>query len=249
LILPRGPSSLRRAIGTSALLAALLVCCRRPSATGTLANAPTLDAGAVANGRAYAGRRVAPTMGFEGAEWLDRPEREESEQPEKVLDALAIPPGATVADVGAGTGYFTLRLARRVGPEGHVLATDIEPRMLGVLAERAAARHLANIETRVVTSQDPRLDPSSLDLVLMVDVYHELADPREELTAVKRALRPGGRLVLVEYRGEDPAVQIKPEHKMTRAQIEAEVLPAGFRELEDLEFLRDQRVMVFVAAA
>jgi len=195
------------------------------------------------------GRAIAPAMGFAGASWLDRPEREKTEQPEKALDALAIVPGQAVADVGAGTGYFTLRIARRVGPQGHVLATDIEPRMLAVLADRAAKARLSNIETRVVTSDDARLDPASLDLVLMVDVYHELSHPRAELAAVRRALRPGGRLALIEYRGEDPKVDIKPEHKMTRAQVEAEVLPAGYRELEDVELLRDQRILVFTPAA
>jgi SAM-dependent methyltransferase len=197
---------------------------------------------------AYARRTPAPAMGFGGASWLDRPEREQTEQPEKALDALAIEPGMTVADVGAATGYFTLRIARRVGREGHVVATDLEPRMLAVLAERATKAHLSNIETRVVTNDDPRLDPGSLDLVLMVDVYHELAHPQAELAAVKRALRPGGRLALVEYRGEDPKVAIKPEHKMTRAQVEAEVLPAGYREVHDFELLRDQRILVFTPA-
>jgi ubiquinone/menaquinone biosynthesis C-methylase UbiE len=184
-------------------------------------------------------------MGFGGASWLDRPGREQTEQPEKALGALAIEPGSTVADVGAGTGYFTLRIARRVGAQGHVVATDIEPRMLAVLTDRATKAHLSNIETRVVTSDDPRLDAASLDLVLMVDVYHELAHPQAELAAVKRALRPGGRLALVEYRAEDPNVAIQPAHKMTRAQVEAEVLPAGYRELADFEVLRDQRILVF----
>ena len=117
--------------------------------------------------------------------------------------------------------------------------------MLAVLTDRATMAHLSNIEIRVVTSDDPRLDAASLDLVLMVDVYHELAHPQAELAAVKRALRPGGRLALVEYRGEDPNVAIQPAHKMTRAQVEAEVLPAGYRELEDFEALRDQRILVF----
>ena len=154
-------------------------------------------------------------MGFAGASWLDRPEREQTEQPEKALDALAIVPGSTVADVGAGTGYFTLRIARRVGPQGHVVATDLEPRMLAVLTDRAARAHLSNIETRVVTSEDPRLDPASLDLVLMIDVYHELAHPRAELAAIRRALRPAGRLALIEYRGEDP-VRCPPSRPSTR---------------------------------
>ena len=160
-------------------------------------------------------------------------------------DALAIEPGIAVADVGAGTGYFTLRIARRVGAQGHVVATDLEPRMLAVLAERATKAHLSNIETRVVTNDDPRLDPGSLDLVLMVDVYHELAHPQAELAAVKRALRPGGRLALVEYRGEDPKVAIKPEHKMTLKQVRREVEPQGFTFLRSDEFLPWQHIIIF----
>ena len=254
-----------RRLAPLALVLALAGCSRGPTPTGAVVvgprplDAPPVDSAPVdaapvdaavvieppSTNEVHAPRAIAPAMGFGGASWLDRPEREKTEQPEKALDALAIAPGLVVADVGAGTGYFTLRIARRVGPEGHVVATDIEPRMLAVLADRAAKAHLANIETRVVTSDDPRLDPASLDLVLMVDVYHELAHPQAELAAVKRALRPGGRLALIEYRGEDPKVAIRPEHKLTRAQVEAEVLPAGYVELEDFEALRDQRILVF----
>jgi SAM-dependent methyltransferase len=218
-----------------------------PAAASEVPAAPSPAAAAPppVDSAVYARRPIATPMGFGGASWLDRPDREKTEEPEKVLDALAILPGSTVADVGAGTGFFSLRIARRVGPAGHVVATDLEPRMLALLAERAAEQRLDNIETRVVTSDDPRLDAASVDLVLMVDVYHELVHPAAELAAVRRALRPAGRLALVEYRGEDPRGAIKPEHKMTRAQVEAEVEPAGFREVADHEFLRDQRVLVF----
>jgi ubiquinone/menaquinone biosynthesis C-methylase UbiE len=195
------------------------------------------------------GRKIAPVMGFGGAGWLDRADRERTEEPEKALDALTLARGMTVADIGAGTGYFTLRIARRVGPEGHVIASDIDKRMLDVLTNRADEASLSNIETRLATEDDTRLAPASLDLALMVDVYHELSHPAAELAAIRRALRPAGRLALVEYRGEDPAVAIKPEHKMTRAQIEAEVLPAGYHEVLDYEELRDQRILVFTPAA
>lgn len=184
-------------------------------------------------------------MSVLGADWLERPEREATEQPERVLDALAIAPGSVVADVGAGTGYFSLRLARRVGPGGRVLATDIQPGMLERLQARARAAGVTNVTTVLSTEDDTRLAPASVDLVLMVDVYHELARPAETLVQLRRALRPGGRLVLVEYRGEDPDVAIKEEHKMTLAQIQREVLPAGFRLDVVHEFLRDQRVVVF----
>ena len=193
----------------------------------------------------YAGRTIAPTMSFAGAAWLDRAERETRERPDAVLDAIAITDGMVVADVGAGSGYFTLRLARRVGTRGRVIATDIQPEMLAMIRERAGAAGLANVETRLVGSDDAGLDAHSIDLALLVDVYHELADPAAVVGGIRRALRPGGRLVLVEYRAEDPDVPIKPEHEMSLAQIRREILPMGFRELADLEMLPDQRVVVF----
>ena len=193
----------------------------------------------------YAGRRIAPTMSFAGAAWLDRSEREERERPDAVLDALAITDGMIIADVGAGSGYFTLRIAKRV-PRGRVIATDIQPEMLAMIRERAQAAGLANVETRLVKADDAGLDAHSIDLAILVDVYHELADPAAVVGGIRRALRPGGRLVLVEYRAEDPNVPIKPEHEMSLAQIRREIVPMGFRETADLEFLPDQRVVVFV---
>ncbi len=186
----------------------------------------------------YAGRAIAPTMSYLGAAWLDRPEREAREQPERVLDALAIKPTDVVADVGAGTGYFALRLAKHAM---HVFATDLQPEMRAQLGIRADG--VKNLEVRSATATDSGLPAGCCDLVLMVDVYHELADPAAVMATVRRALRPGGRLVLVEYRGEDPAVPIKPEHKMTLAQIRKEL--AGWRFVESLEFLPDQRVVIF----
>lgn len=191
-----------------------------------------------------AGRTIAPTMSFVGAAWLDRGERETRERPEVVLDALAIADGMIVADVGAGSGYFTLRIARRV-PRGKVIATDVQPEMLAMIRERAASSGLANIETRLVKPDDAGLAPASIDLALLVDVYHELSDPAAVVGGIRRALRPGGRLVLVEYRAEDPSVPIKPEHEMSLAQIRRELVPMGFREVADLEMLPDQRVVVF----
>ncbi len=194
---------------------------------------------------AYAGRPIATTMSYLGAGWLDRSDRAERERPDAVLDALTLRDGMVVADVGAGSGYFTLRLARRVGATGHVIATDVQPEMLAMVKERAAAAGLANVETRLVMPDDAGLAPASIDLALMVDVYHELADPAAVVGGLRRALKPGGRLVLVEYRGEDPEVPIKPEHKMTLAQIKAELEPMGFRLVDDLEFLPDQRIVIW----
>jgi FkbM family methyltransferase len=185
-------------------------------------------------------------MSYHGADWLERADREATEQPEKVLDALKITPGSTVADIGAGTGYFSLRLAKRVGPQGRVLATDIQPQMLSLLKENMKAADLHNIEPLPCTATDTKLPEGQLDLALMVDVYHELEYPEETLAQVRRALKRDGRLVLVEYRGEDPSVPIKPEHKMTLAQARAEIEPLGFRVEEVFEFLVYQRVIVFV---
>jgi ubiquinone/menaquinone biosynthesis C-methylase UbiE len=186
----------------------------------------------------YAGRTIAPTMSYAGAAWLDRADREAREQPEKVLDALALKPTDVVADVGAGTGYFTLRLAKRVA---HVFATDLQPEMRAELGVRANG--VKNIEIRAATNTESGLPPGCCDLVLMVDVYHELADPEAVLATLRRAVRPNGRLVLVEYRGEDPAVPIKPEHKMTLAQLKQEL--ASWQFVDSLEFLPDQRIVIF----
>ncbi|HEV8717064.1 MAG TPA: methyltransferase domain-containing protein [Candidatus Binatia bacterium] len=195
--------------------------------------------------KTFKGRVIAPAMSYQGAGWLERPDREATEQPEKVLDALKIAPGSTVADIGSGTGYFSLRLAKRVGPQGRVLATDIQPQMLALLDENRRAAGTRNIEPILCTPTDAKLPAGQLDLALMVDVYHELAYPEETMAQVRRALKPDGRLVLVEYRGEDASVPIKPEHKMTLAQVRAEIEPMGFQVQEVLEFLAYQRVIVF----
>lgn len=193
----------------------------------------------------YMGRRIADVMSWEGAEWLFRETRVQEEQPEAMLDALKIPRGATVADVGAGAGYHSIRLARRVGAKGTVLATDLQPEMLRMLRENARTARVANIKPILATQDDAKLPLERLDLVLMVDVYHECTNPETTLTSIKKALKPGGRLVLVEFRGEDPEVPIKPEHKMTLAQVRREVEPIGLVFKESLEFLPWQHVIVF----
>ena len=193
----------------------------------------------------YMGRRIADVMSYQGAEWLIRASREEEEQPEAMLDALKIAPGSTVADVGAGVGYTSLRIARRVGPEGLVLATDIQPQMLKMLASNARTAGVENIRPIRSTATDPKLPEGEVDLILMVDVYHECTDPEATLRGLRKALKPGGRLVLVEFRGEDPEVPIKPEHKMTLKQVRLELEPQGFRFLDSYEFLPWQHIIVF----
>lgn len=193
----------------------------------------------------YRGRQVSQTMSFHGAPWLTREERDREEQPEKVLDALGIRPGESVCDLGAGNGYFTLRMARRVGPKGRVFAVDIQEEMLELLERRQREAGLENIELVLSTLTDSRLGEKSVSLVLMVDVYHELSHPAEVLATVKRALKPGGRVVLVEYRGEDPLVPIKPLHRMFERQAIAEMEAQGFRWIKTHRFLRTQHVLEF----
>ncbi len=192
----------------------------------------------------YAGRPIAATMSYLGASWLERGDRAERERPDDVVAALRLTEGMVIADIGAGSGYFTVRLARAVGPRGRVIATDVQPEMLALVRARMATAGLTNIEPRLVTATDAGLAPRSIDLALLVDVYHELADPAAIMHGVRDALVPGGRLVLVEYRAEDPDSPIKPEHTMTLAQIRRELGALGFRELEDLEFLPDQRIVI-----
>ena len=177
-------------------------------------------------------RRIAQVMGAGGADWLVRPEREAEEHPDEALDALKIPKGATVADVGAGVGYFTWRLAERVGPNGVVYGEDIQQEMLDQLRKNMQARHLENVRAVLGTIADAKLPKESLDLVLLVDVYHEFSEPERMLDSLRDSLKPGGRLVLLEYRGEDPKVAIKPEHKMTVEQVRAEVQPGRFPEFD-----------------
>ena len=195
----------------------------------------------------YMGREIAPAMSFEGggAEWLMRPERIEEEQPEKMIDALKLKPGMTVADVGAGVGYTTLRMARRVAPGGVILATDIQLKMVKALEERAREAGVKNVKPLLATADDPRLPEAGVDLALMVDVYHECADPAAMLAALRKALKPDGRLVLVEFRGEDDSVPINPVHKMTVAQVRKELEANGFAMVEAQEFLPWQHILIF----
>ena len=177
----------------------------------------------------YMGRQIAEVMSWEGADWLFRETRVDEEQPEAMLEALKIPKGATVADVGAGAGYHSIRLARRVGPRGTVLASDVQPEMLRMLRENARTAGIVNIKTILASQGETKLPRGTVDLILMVDVYHECSDPERTLQGLYEALKPGGRLVLVEFRGEDPEVPIKPEHKMTVAEVRREIEPQGFK--------------------
>jgi ubiquinone/menaquinone biosynthesis C-methylase UbiE len=190
-------------------------------------------------------RRIAQVMGPGGADWLVRPERVEEEHPDEALDALKIAKGSTVADIGAGVGYFTWRLAERVGPSGIVYAEDIQQVMLDMLNRNMKERKLANVRPVLGAIDDPKLPKDSLDLVLLVDVYHEFSEPQRMLARIRESLKPGGRLVLLEYRGEDPKVPIRPEHKMTVKQVRAELEPANLAFVESIEILPQQHILVF----
>jgi ubiquinone/menaquinone biosynthesis C-methylase UbiE len=199
----------------------------------------------VPKSREYKGREIAETMSFLGADWLIRESREEEERPDQMLDSLKIKPGDVVADVGAGVGYTSLRLSRRVGPEGKVLATDIQPEMIRMLRANMRTFGVKNVVPLLATQTDTKLPEGKVDLVIMVDVYHECSDPEALLQGIRKALKPGGRLVLVEYKAEDPNVPIKPEHKMTTAQARKEVEPQGFAFKEVLDFLPWQHILIF----
>jgi len=191
------------------------------------------------------GRRFAPVMGYQGADWLERSERDEEEAPDVALNVLKIPKGASVADIGAGSGFITERLSARVGPTGRVFANDVQPQMLQMLARRLAARTLTNVTLVQGTIDDPKLDAASVDLEIMVDVYHEFSQPQAMLRRLRAALKPGGRLVLLEYRKEDPTVPIKFEHKMSVAEAKMEVEAEGFTLAKVDEALPRQHILIF----
>jgi predicted methyltransferase len=191
------------------------------------------------------GRAYARPMGLAGAPWLDRDEREREEAPSRALALMQITPGSAVADIGAGSGYFTERLARLVGPSGTVYATDIQQGMLDLIASRVTRERLTNVTLVLGEPSNPKLPPASLDLALMVDVYHELWEPQTVLRHIHAALKAGGRLVLVEYKGEDPAIPIIPSHKMTVAQAKLELEHEGFVLTTAHAGLPRQHVLVF----
>ncbi|MBU6387889.1 MAG: class I SAM-dependent methyltransferase [Pirellula sp.] len=167
----------------------------------------------------YMGRRIALPMSYHGIPWLNRPERIQEENPEEMLEQLDVKPGMTVCDMGCGDGYYTIELAKRVGPTGKVIAVDIQPEMLQELSRRCERGNLKNVDMVLGLPHDPKLPIGQVDLILMVDVYHEFSNPVEMLNAMRKSLKPNGRIALVEFRGEDPQVPIKPEHKMTKKQI------------------------------
>lgn len=192
----------------------------------------------------YYGREIAHYMTHLAAPWLDRPERDTEERPDLVMKALALKPGDVVADLGCGTGYFSWRMAKAVGPTGIVYGQDIQPEMLDLLAVKMKEREVTNVVGVLGTIDDPKL-PQPVDLAIMVDVYHECSQPAEFIAAVCRSLKPGGRLVFVEYRGEDPEVPIKALHKMTEAQVKLEMTAQPLDFVETVKTLPRQHLIIF----
>ncbi|WP_339458488.1 class I SAM-dependent methyltransferase [Nodularia spumigena] len=195
-------------------------------------------------GKYYMGREIAKVMGHTGAGWLERPRREVEEQPSKIVSALNLQPDNVVADIGAGTGYLSFRIAPLL-TDGKVLAVDIQPEMLEIINFFQQEKNISNVEPILATLTNPNLPDASVDLALMVDAYHELEYPQEVMTGIVKALKPGGKVVLVEYRGENPLIMIKRLHKMTQKQVRKEMQAVGLVWRETKNLLPQQHLMIF----
>ncbi|MFC7336552.1 class I SAM-dependent methyltransferase [Haloferula chungangensis] len=195
-------------------------------------------------GKFYMGREISQVMGHEGIDWLERDNREAEEAPSEAIAALDLKPDAIIADIGAGSGYYTFRIAELV-PDGQVIAVDIQPEMLAFIDAQEEELGLDNVTAHLGSVDDTQLDPESIDAALMVDAYHEFSHPREIMTSIVSALRPGGKVFLLEYRAEDPSVPIKGLHKMTQAQAIKEMEAVGLAWETTHDFLPWQHLMVF----
>jgi ubiquinone/menaquinone biosynthesis C-methylase UbiE len=196
-------------------------------------------------GRYFMGREIAKYMTYHGASWLWRSTREREERPSRLLDVLDLKPGDVIADIGAGAGYLSFPMADRVSPGGWVYAVDIQPEMLAMIESEKNARKVNNIRLVLGDPQSPRLPDKSIDVAVLLDVYHELYYPYEMMQEICRAMKPGGRVVLVEYRGEDPSVPIKPLHKMTQRQVKKEMKPHPLRWVRTSKDLPRQHIFIF----
>ena len=194
-------------------------------------------------------RRPAPVMGFGGADWLEREGREAEQRPDQIIRTMGLKDGDVVADLGCGTGYFARRMARAVAPTGRVYGVDIQPEMLDRMKGLLAREGITNVVPVLGTGDDPRLPPASLDWIVLVDVYHEFQQPKAMLAKMREAMKPAGRIALVEYRLEgDSAAHIRAEHRMSAAQVLGEWQPAGFRLVEKYDYLPTQHLFVFAKA-
>lgn len=198
-------------------------------------------------GKFYMGREIAHVMGHTGAMWLERPSREVEEQPSKIVNALELKPSDVVADIGAGTGYLSFLMAPTL-TQGKVLAVDIQPEMLDIINFFKEEKHIDNVEPILATLNSPNLPSESIDLAVMVDAYHEFEYPYEVMSGIAKALKPGGRVALVEYRGENPFIMIKGLHKMTQKQVKKEMQAVGLTWQETKNLLPQQHLMLFTKA-
>jgi ubiquinone/menaquinone biosynthesis C-methylase UbiE len=229
-----GPVTLTRC---GVVLAAVLVILAPPARSIAGAQAPGVHP--------ISGRRFAEVMDASGAAWLDRRERDVEEAPDEALDIIGVKEGWAVADIGAGSGYMTVKLAKKVGPAGVVYATDIQPAMIALLDKRLAAGRITNVKSILGAADDPKLPAAAIDMALMVDVYHELAQPQLMLRRIHEALKPNGRLILLEYRKEDPSIPIRPEHKMSVGEAKTELEAEGFKLGRVDDGLPRQHVLMF----
>ncbi|RUS99185.1 methyltransferase type 11 [Dulcicalothrix desertica PCC 7102] len=198
-------------------------------------------------GKFYMGREIAHVMRHTGAMWLERPSREAEEQPSKIVNALELKPNYVVADIGAGTGYLSFLMAPTL-TQGKVLAVDIQPQMLDIINFFKEEKHIDNVEPILATLNSPNLPSESIDLAVMVDAYHEFEYPYEVMSGIAKALKPGGRVALVEYRGENPFIMIKGLHKMTQKQVKNEMQAVGLTWQETKNLLPQQHLMLFTKA-
>jgi precorrin-6B methylase 2 len=236
------PSRLLPVLLTVCLAFANIACSRQVLESGPIYD--RIEPSSDGIGKIYMGREISQVMGHQGAYWLERPSRSAQERPDLAVDMIDLAPDATVADIGAGTGYVSFRLARKV-PQGEVLAVDIQPEMIDLLEAEKAERGIENVAPVLGTAQDPHLDPDTVDLALMVDAYHEFEYPREMMQSLVATLKPGGQVVLAEYRAENPLILIKPHHKMSQAQVKREMAAVGLEWLKTDESLPQQHLMFF----
>ncbi|AMQ56168.1 class I SAM-dependent methyltransferase [Algoriphagus sanaruensis] len=195
-------------------------------------------------GKVYMGREISFVMGFEGMSWLERRSREQEESVSMAIKNLPVSESSVVADIGAGSGYYTFKIAPKV-PQGKIFAVEIQDQAINYLKAKSKELGFSNVIPVMGTEKSPNLPVASVDLAIMVDVYHELEFPVEMLAAIKKSLKPGGKLLLIEYRGEDPAIAIKPLHKMTVKQAEKELEANGFKLVENGKFMKIQHFLVF----
>ena len=213
----------------------------RPASTRYEQRTPSRDG----IGKVYMGREISHVMGHQGAEWLERPEREREEMPNRLVEILKLKEGDVVADIGVGTGYIARRISPKIGETGTIYGVDIQQEMLDLLAEKMAEVGITNVKGVLGTISDPKLPPESVDLAIMVDVYHEFSHPYEMMQNICHGLKIGGRVVFVEYRAEDPNVPIKRLHKMSELQVIKEATPHPLLWVETLDDLPWQHVIIF----